>query len=158
MGRTDIHCVLVGGGPHQEAVKAFARDAGASDLCTFTGRVSDEDLCRVLSSADLAVDPDPKTPWSDQSTMNKIMEYMFFGLPIVGFALTENQVSAGRAMLTVENNDPAELARGIATLLDAPALRLAMCQAGQERLRTQLAWGHSVPHLLAAYKVALATS
>ena len=155
LGRNDIHCVLVGGGPHQEAVKAYARDVGASDLCTFTGRVSDEDLCRILSSADLAVDPDPKTAWSDQSTMNKIMEYMFFGLPIVGFALTENRVSAGKALLTVENNDPVELARVVARLLDAPELREEMSRVGQERLRTQLAWSYSVAPLLAAYDAAL---
>jgi hypothetical protein len=40
---------------------------------TFTGRVSDDGLCRILSSADVAVDPDPKKGWSDRSTMNKIM-------------------------------------------------------------------------------------
>ena len=69
------------------------RRASAS-FCTFTGRVSDDDLCRILSSADVAVDPDPKTAWSDKSTMNKIMEYMFFGLPIVCYDLTEHKVSA----------------------------------------------------------------
>jgi hypothetical protein len=31
-----------------------------AELCTFTGRVSDDDLCRILSSADVGVDPDPK--------------------------------------------------------------------------------------------------
>lgn len=155
LGRHDVHCVLVGGGPHQEAVKRYARAQGVDDLCTFTGRVSDQDLCRILSSADVAVDPDPKTPWSDQSTMNKIMEYMFFGLPIVGFALTENRTSARDAMVVVDNNDPAELARAIRGLLDEPARREQMSESGKARLRSALAWEHSVPHLLAAYEAAL---
>ena len=75
-----------------------------AELCTFTGRVSDDDLCRILSSADLGVDPDPKNSWSDQSTMNKIMEYMFFGLPVVAYELTEHRVSAGPAALFAEPN------------------------------------------------------
>ena len=41
--------------------------------------MSDDDLCRILSSADLGVDPDPRNDWSDKSTMNKIMEYLYFG-------------------------------------------------------------------------------
>ncbi|HEY7531729.1 MAG TPA: glycosyltransferase family 4 protein, partial [Nitrospiraceae bacterium] len=77
MGRNDFHCVLVGGGPHQPQIKAYAESLGVDDLCTFTGRISDEELCRVLSTADLGVDPDPRNPWSDKSTMNKIMEYMY---------------------------------------------------------------------------------
>ena len=92
--RDDLHAVFVGGGPEQPLIRAYADAQGVGDLCTFTGRVSDDDLCRILSSADVAVDPDPKTAWSDKSTMNKIMEYMFFGLPIVCYDLTEHKVSA----------------------------------------------------------------
>jgi glycosyltransferase involved in cell wall biosynthesis len=122
-----------------------------AELCTFTGRVSDEDLCRILSSADLGVDPDPKNDWSDRSTMNKIMEYMFFGLPIVAYDLTEHRVSAGPAALFAEPNRERALAEGIAELLDDPARRRRMGRAGRERVRTGLAWEHSAPVLLAAY-------
>ena len=80
--------VFVGGGPEQPLIEAYAA-RGVGDLWP-CGRVSDES-CRILSSADVAVDPDPKTAWSDQSTMNKIMEYMFFGLPIVCYDLTEHR-------------------------------------------------------------------
>jgi glycosyltransferase involved in cell wall biosynthesis len=151
LGRRDVHCVLVGGGPHQPAIKAYAEEIGVADACTFTGRVSDDDLCRILSSADLGVDPDPKNPWSDKSTMNKIMEYMFFRLPIVAYDLTEARVSAGDAALFVEPNRERELAKGIVELLDDPDRRRAMGAAGRERVRNALAWEHSAPVLLAAY-------
>jgi glycosyltransferase involved in cell wall biosynthesis len=151
LGRDDLHCVLVGGGPHQPSVKAYAEQLGVAGLCTFTGRVSDEQLCRILSSADLGVDPDPKNDWSDRSTMNKVMEYMFFGLPVVGYELTENRVSAGEAALFATANRERELARRIAELLDDPARRKRMGWAGRERVRSVLAWEHSAPVLLAAY-------
>jgi glycosyltransferase involved in cell wall biosynthesis len=153
--RKDVHCVFVGGGPHQEEIKAYAAECGVMDLCTFTGRVSDDVLCRVLSSADIAIDPDPKTPWSDQSTMNKIMEYMFFGLAIVCFDLTENRFSAQDAALYAEANDARSLARSILELLDDPERRARMARFAQRRVREELAWRYSVPPLLAAYEVAL---
>jgi glycosyltransferase involved in cell wall biosynthesis len=151
LGRDDVHCVLVGGGPHQPAVKAYAEEIGVAELCTFTGRVSDDDLCRILSSADLGVDPDPKNDWSDYSTMNKIMEYMFFGLPIVAYDLTEARVSAGGAALFTEPNNERALAAGIAELLDDEDRRREMGRGGRERVRKELAWEHSAPVLLAAY-------
>lgn len=150
-GRRDIHCVLVGGGPHQPSVARYAEAIGAAECCTFTGRVSDEVLCEVLSSADLGVDPDPKNPWSDKSTMNKVVEYMFFGLPVVSYDLHETRVSAGEAGLYATPNQEHALARGIAELLDDPARRRRMGEAGRRRVRDALAWEHSAPHLLAAY-------
>ena len=89
--RGDFQVVFIGGGPHQPAIKAYAAEQGISDFVHFTGRVSDDELCRILSSATLGIDPDPKTPWSDQSTMNKVIEYMFFGLPVVAFDLHERE-------------------------------------------------------------------
>jgi glycosyltransferase involved in cell wall biosynthesis len=149
--RDDIHCVLVGGGPHQPSIKAYAEELGVAELCTFTGRVSDDVLCRILSSADVGVDPDPKNDWSDKSTMNKIMEYMFFGLPIVAYDLTEHRVSAGPAALFADSNRERALAAGISELLDDPARRQRMGRAGRERVQAVLAWKHSAPMLLAAY-------
>src|SRR5262249_52417363 len=127
LGRDDFHCILVGGGPHQPAVVAYAEAAGVADLCTFTGTISDDGLpCQVLSSADVAIEPVPKNGWSDRSTANKIVEYMFFGLPIVSSDLTEARVSAAEAALYVTPGDPRAMAQGIATLIHDPARRRQM--------------------------------
>jgi len=151
LGRDDVHAVFVGGGPEQPLLKEYADEQGVGDICTFTGRVSDEDLCRILSSADVAVDPDPKTDWSDKSTMNKIMEYMFFGLPIVSYDLTEHRVSAQDAAIYAESNSEAALAEEVAKLLDDPETRKRMSEYGSNRVREKLVWQHSVPPLLTAY-------
>ncbi len=149
--RRDFHVMFVGGGPHQPAIRAYAAEQGLGDITHFTGRVSDEELCRILSSATLGIDPDPKTPWSNQSTMNKVIEYMFFGLPVVAFDLHETRVSANGAGVYAEANSEQALAAAIGDLLDDPARRSAMANAGQLRVRHLLAWEHSVGPLLAAY-------
>ncbi len=150
-GRSDVQCVFVGGGPHQPAIVAYANEIGVADCCTFLGRVSDDVLCDVLSSAHIGVDPDPKNDWSDKSTMNKVVEYMFFGLPVLSYDLHETRVSAGDAGLYVTANDERALAAGIDRLLDEPATRHRMGQSGYDRVRQVLAWNYSVPPLLAAY-------
>ena len=154
--RRDFHCVLIGGGTFQPTVAAYAAEIGVADLCTFTGIVSDEMLCRILSSGDVAVDPLPKNGWSDRSTMNKVLEYMFFGLPIVVGELAEARISADAAALYVKPGSARAMAEGIATLLDDPARRRAMGDFGQARLRNAVAFEYSVPNLLAAYEAAWA--
>jgi glycosyltransferase involved in cell wall biosynthesis len=155
LGRDDVRCVLMGGGPHQPAIKAYASEIGVDDICHFTGRVTDEDLCEILSSADVGVDPDPLTPWSDQSTMNKIMEYMYFELPIACYDLKEARVSAGDAALFAEPNNEAALAEAIVELLDDPQRSARMGKIGRRRIETQLSWEHSEPELLRAYQLLL---
>jgi glycosyltransferase involved in cell wall biosynthesis len=151
LGRDDVHCILMGGGPHQHAVAQYADQIGVGDLCTFTGGVSDEVLCEVLSSADIGVDPCPKNAWSDKSTMNKVGEYMFFGLPVVAYDLRETRVSAGEAGVYAQPNGELALATCIARLLDNPPARARMGEFAQQQVRARLGWSHSEPVLLAAY-------
>ena len=154
-GRSDFRVVFVGGGPHQPAIRAYAKSLGITDYAAFTGRVSDEELCRILSSATLGIDPDPKNLWSDKSTMNKIIEYMYFGLPVVAFDLHEARVSAGAAGVYARANCEHELAATIAALLDAPDRIAAMGECGRRRVREKLAWDYSVQPLLQAYGQAM---
>jgi glycosyltransferase involved in cell wall biosynthesis len=150
--RRDIRFVLLGGGPSLDELKALHDTLGLGSHVEFTGRVSDEDLCRYLSTADLCLDPDPLTEWSDQSTMNKIMEYMAFGKPIVAFRLKENEFSAGEAARFVEPNNIEAFADAIEELLrDAPR-RQRMGEVGRRRVETELSWEYSRAPLLAAYE------
>jgi glycosyltransferase involved in cell wall biosynthesis len=149
--RADFHCCFVGGGPHQPSLRAYAETLGVGDLCTFTGRVSDQKLCRILSSADLAIDPVPRTEWSDKSTMNKIVEYMYFGLPIVCFDLAESRESAGPAAVYARPNEERDLALTVHRLLDDPCRRAEMSRLAEKRLHERLSWEHSVPRLREAY-------
>ena len=104
---------------------ALAHELGLDDCVEFTGRVSDDDVARYLSTADVCLAPDPKNPLNDVSTMNKIVEYMAMSRPIVSFDLIEARVSAGDAALYATPNDEREFARLIAELLDDPERRAA---------------------------------
>jgi glycosyltransferase involved in cell wall biosynthesis len=110
----------------------------------------------MLNTADICVNPDRVTPMNDLSTMNKIMEYMTLGKPIVQFELKEGRASAAEASLYAKPNDPQDFAEKIAALMDDPEARDRMGRIGRERIEANLSWAHSVPHLLAAYDRAFA--
>src|SRR5690606_17980265 len=98
-GRRDIHFGLVGSGTALEDMRREATERGLDPYVTFTGRVPDEQLLEMLSTADVCVNPDVANGMNDKSTMNKIMEYMALGKPIVQFDLTEGRRSAQEASL-----------------------------------------------------------
>ncbi|HEY9035102.1 MAG TPA: glycosyltransferase family 4 protein [Pseudomonadales bacterium] len=150
--RTDIHFGLIGGGTELEALKIMAADLGVADYVTFTGRVPDADLLAMLNTADVCVNPDIANPMNDKSTMNKIMEYMALGKPIVQFDLTEGRYSAQDASLYARHNDTVDFANKILQLLDDPVMRERMGAFGRARVEQELSWDHEVPGLLAAYE------
>ena len=150
-GRTDVHFGLVGGGPELEDLKRMAAELGVADYVTFTGRAPDQELLEMLNTADVCVNPDTWNEMNDKSTMNKIVEYMALGKPIVQFDLTEGRFSAQDASLYAERNDPADMAEKILELLADPEKRHVMGQAGRRRVEEELSWDHEVPRLLAAY-------
>jgi glycosyltransferase involved in cell wall biosynthesis len=154
-GRTDWHAVFVGGGDTFDAMVALAAELGLADQVEFTGRVSDEELLRYLSAADVCLSPDPLNPLNDVSTMNKVMEYMAMGRPMVSFELKEARVSAGEAALYAPANDESQFAKLVAKLLDDPAERQRMGEIGQARVNGPLSWEQSRRHLLAAYAAAV---
>jgi len=150
-GRNDVHFVIMGSGPSLDATIRQATDMGLTEWMEFPGRVDDETLFTVLCTADVCVNPDRPNKMNDKSTMNKIMEYMALGKPIVQFDLAEGRVSAQDASLYALRNDPIDMARKLVALLDDADMRARMGAAGLDRVKNVLAWEHEVPRLLAAY-------
>jgi glycosyltransferase involved in cell wall biosynthesis len=159
MGRDDVHFTCVGGGPELKKLRQMVRELGLEDTVEFTGRVSDQELLEILSTADVCVNPDRPTEMNDISTMIKIMEYMALGKPIVQFDLKEGRFSALEASLYASKQEGArDFAQKIIWLLDRPGERRKMGEFGRKRIEEELAWNYSVPSLLAAYREAMIQS
>jgi glycosyltransferase involved in cell wall biosynthesis len=151
MGRTDCHFALLGFGPALAWVQREVRSRGLEPWVTVTGRAGDETIERYLSTADVGLAPDPKNAFNDRCTMNKVVEYMAFGLPVVSFDLAESRVSAGPAADYVAGNDPVAFAKSVVALLDDPERRARMAEAGRRRVEESLCWPRQAPAYVAVY-------
>jgi glycosyltransferase involved in cell wall biosynthesis len=150
-GREDLQFIVMGSGPDLERVRAEAAEMGVSDMVEFTGRVPNEQLREVLSTADVCVNPDEYNEMNDKSTMNKVMEYMAMGKPVVQFDLREGRASAGESSLYCSPNDAVDLGEKILWLLDRPEERERMGHLGRERVIHELAWQYEKPKYVALY-------
>lgn len=151
--RSDFYCVMIGKGDAWESLRALTKELRLEDHVWFTGRVSDEDLLRYLSSTHICVAPDPYNPFNDRSTMIKITEYLALGKAVVAFDLREHRVTAGEAAVYAKHNDEMEFAKQIALLMDDPERRRRMGEIGQARVRDNLAWPHQAERLREAYSL-----
>jgi len=147
----DTLFAIIGGGPSELDMRSLAAELGVTDCVRFTGRVSDEQLRSYLSAADVCVDPDPLNEFSNASTMNKIVEYMSLGKPIIAFDLLEHRRSALEAALYIEPNDVAKFASGVRELLEDIPKRARMSKFAKERFQHTLAWEISEENLLRTY-------
>src|SRR3954465_4974926 len=151
LGRKDVHFGLVGGGTSLDEMKRLATELMLDDYVTFTGRVPDAEMLAMLNTADVCVNPDVANEMNDISTMNKVMEYMALGKPMVQFDLAEGRFSAQQASLYARRNNAIDLGLKIVELLDDQEKRKAMGAFGRKRVGEALGGQHEVPKRLAAY-------
>jgi len=151
--RNDFHLIIIGGGSALDEMKNYAKELRIYHKVNFTGRIPDYKVIPLLSKADICVSPDPKTALNDISTMNKTLEYMAIGKPIVAYDLKETKISAGDAALYASSNDEKDFAHKILLLMDSPSLRKKLGKIGKRRIFNSLSWEHSKKNLYEAYKI-----
>ena len=104
--RPDWHAVFVGEGDVLPAMRNLAVELGLDDRVEFAGRLPDEDVQRILSTAAVGLAPDPKNPLNDVSTMNKIVEYMAIACPVVSYDLVREGALRAHVERTIAMRPP----------------------------------------------------
>jgi glycosyltransferase involved in cell wall biosynthesis len=150
-GRDDVSFTLIGAGDSFDDLRALCTELKLDAFVEFTGRIPDEDVERILATADVCACPDPMNPLNDVSTMNKVLEYMACGRPIVAYDLREHRYSAGEGAIYARPNEECELAASIETLLGDEARRARMGEYNRKRFLERMAWEYSAGELLRAY-------
>jgi glycosyltransferase involved in cell wall biosynthesis len=154
-GRTDCHLALHGFGDCLDELKELAGELQLTPYVTFTGRVGLAEIADHLSSADIGICPDPKSPLNDVSTMNKTMEYMAFCLPVLTFDLKETRVSAQEAAVYVESGDIGAFAKAWIGLLDDPDDRVRRGLFARRRVVEALDWSEQARKYLDVWQSVL---
>ena len=149
--RDDVSFTFMGAGDCYHRLQELRDELKLQDHLELPGRVPDAMVVDVLSTADVGLSPDPKNPLNDVSTMNKTLEYMAFGIPVVAFDLHETRVSARDAALYVPDGDVPAYARAVLELLDDDDRREEMGKIGRRRIEGELGWPHQSEAYIRVY-------
>jgi glycosyltransferase involved in cell wall biosynthesis len=155
-GHADAKFLLMGGGPAYDRLVALRDELGLQGHVEFMGYCARPEVVRILSTCEVCVCPDPKNEYNDGCTMNKVLEYMQLGRPIVQFDLAESRRLVGDAGVYASGNSPDSLAEGIVSLLSDRDLANRIGAAGRERF-SQYEWPAQESSLFDAYRRALRT-
>jgi glycosyltransferase involved in cell wall biosynthesis len=153
--RTDWRAVFVGAGDALEGMKRLADELNLAEFVDFPGFMSGDQLISYLSTFDVCLAPNPRTPLNEISTMVKLLEYMAMAKPVVAYDLTETRWTAGDAVAYAKRDDPVSLADSIGELLDDSDRRSRMGRAGRARIEDELSWERSAEEMLKAYDRAM---
>ena len=82
-----------------------------------------------------------------RGTQNKILEAMSAGVPVVTSAVAAGGVDALDREHFLVGSSPQEYAAAIARILDDPAERRRLSQAGRARMLSNHSWAHSMSKL-----------
>jgi glycosyltransferase involved in cell wall biosynthesis len=126
----------------------------------FVGLVPFEDLDLYLSAADIGLVLFLPAPNHIKAMPNKIFEYMIAGLPVIAshFPLWKEIVEGNNCGLTVDPENPQEIAEAVEYLLKRPQLMQEMGENGSRAVLREYNWGHEAEKLLGVYKELLGSA
>ena len=132
-----FHCSIVGSGPLRSNFEALIRDLNLEQVITLVGQKTLEEVVGLYQEADIFTLACRVAPDGDRDGIpNVLMEAMACRLPVVTTAISgiPELVRHDHNGLLVPQQDPEALALALAYLLDNPAIRQRLGQAGRETI------------------------
>ena len=149
----DVELVVVGKRKRGGATDAALARLGIEHAVRFVSGIDDEELVRLLNSAQVAVVPSLYEGFSLPA-----IEAMACGTPLVatsGGALPEVVGTGGDTARIVEPGDPSALAMEIASLLEDPEARASLGEHGRARVLERFTWSSAARQTVALYRAAI---
>ena len=150
LGRTDCRFAVLGFGDCEAELRQLSSDLGLDDWVVFTGRADDRMITEYLSTADLGSAPDPRNDFNNRSTMNKVLEYMAMGLPVVAFDLDET-ASRRPTPVSTQRRTTSRRSRGRSSGSSTIRPREDMGRHARQRIDLELGWEHQAPRYTGVY-------
>jgi glycosyltransferase involved in cell wall biosynthesis len=138
---------LAAGGPTERLLA----DLALGDKVKFVSGISDEELAKLLASAEIAVVPSLYEGFSLPA-----VEHMASGTPLVASRTGALPEVTGDAALLITPGDAEELAAAMRGLLDSPAERDRLSAAALARVHERFAWSAVARTTVAQYRRAIA--
>jgi glycosyltransferase involved in cell wall biosynthesis len=139
--------VLVGDGDERKNLEVLISEQNLTDVVTFVGRVSPEQVAEHMADSDVFV-----LPSLSEGFPGVVLEAMASGLPVVATRVTgmHEIVHEGENGFLVHPGDPGELASRVTQLLQDPGLRERISQRNRTDA-AQYSWERLIERLESIY-------
>ena len=151
--RPDLHVLLVGGGPQEQALGALARERGLSDRVTFVGRVPHADVQRYYQLIDVLAYPRRRMRLTEIVTPLKPLEAMAQGRMFVASDVGGHRelVRDGETGFLFPAGDADALAQTIESVLERTGEWPRIQEQARRFVETERTWAHSVARYADVY-------
>jgi glycosyltransferase involved in cell wall biosynthesis len=146
--------VVVGGGPLNETLEAYARGQGHEQRVKFAGQVSEEELSRFYQNASVYVQPAIVDSRGDTEMLGVVLlEAMHYGVPVIASNVggIPDVVNDGMTGLLVPQKDPKALALAIERLLSDLSLAKKLANNAKINLIDKFSWGNILQKVIKVY-------
>ena len=149
----ELKIIIVGDGKMLPDMIRMARSLELSNTVFFEGWKPQEETGSYISLSDVCVIPHRKSPQTDNSSPNKLFQYLAFKKPVISSNCNslEKLILAETCGIIYKDSSPEELAEGIKYLYEHPELRIEMGNNGYRAVMNKYNWESTVAPLLSVY-------
>ncbi len=145
--------LVVGGGSILPDLMQHAKSQGVEDIVVFEGHKPANQLVSFIGATDVCIIPHVRSVQTDNSSPNKLFQYMYFGKPIISSNCTsiEKIIREENCGLIFEDRNAEELAKQIQILYENGMLKQQMGENGKNAVMQKYNWDATVKPLLNLY-------
>ncbi len=149
----DIKLILVGDGDIKTRLQDLTKEFGVENSVYFEGWQSQEMIKSYLMASKVGLVPFKRTPQTDNSSSNKLFQYMYFGLPILGTNCTsvKELVEKEDCGIIYESENVSEFVASVLTLYSNRDKVLALGENGKNAVIDTYCWDITVKDMLTMY-------
>jgi N-acetyl-alpha-D-glucosaminyl L-malate synthase BshA len=156
--QSNARLLIVGSGPRKADLVSASERLGLQDEVIFQDAVSQEELVRYYSMADVFVLPSVTTDEGETEGLGVVLlEAMACGVPVIGSAIggIPDIIKDGETGLLVQQKDPGDLAEKICRVLADKELSHRLGKKGHDFVKERFSWPSIAKSYLEAFGAVL---
>lgn len=148
-----IRLLLVGDGEMMSTLKNLSKELDVEDVVAFEGWQPQEKIRSYLKASDIGLVPFKRTPQTDNSSSNKLYQYMYSELPILATNCTsvEKLINEEQCGIIYEEENVFQFNNNVIKLFENPDLRETHAKNGKAAVEKKYNWDYEAEKLLSIY-------
>lgn len=148
-----LKVIIVGDGRILSEMRQLVSSLKLENSVVFEGLKPQDEVGSYISVSDICVIPHRKSPQTDNSSPNKLFQYLYFKKPVISSNCNsiEKMILAENCGLIYRDNSPEELAERMTFLYENAEERIELGHNGYHAVIDKYNWDSTVAPLLSVY-------